>query len=213
MFETEYEKTEIKKSEVVFNASTSLNVTIEGGGSYSGVTASMKSTTDVSFGVQKSTFVQEQWVTKGKSGQVPIYKLFVFPLLRVRLIKRQHISFTINNSSEELKWSGDSYRDGYWGERWVGAGRLSRVTGLQYNPVPMSGWACPEKAYILPVPKVDDKGEFSATTVMSRQGWKDWYVYDGAKWEGIPAGESTVMDLSARYNDCAFQPMYTVVPL
>jgi len=205
-FTTEYTRKEVEKSEKSFNASTSASLTIEGGGSYYGITADVKSENTVSFEVKKSRYLEEQWETKGTTGEVPIHKLFVYPLLRCRIVKRQDIEYTVNNSSTELKWTRDRDQG-----HCVGSGRLSRVRKLQFNPVPMTGWAVNGKTHILPVPKVEN-GVFSVTTLMSRTEWTDWYVYDApnADWEDVHKG---TMDFSAPNSGTAFGPMYTVVPL
>jgi len=205
-FTTEYVKTEFEKSETTFNASASASLTIEGGGSYYGITASVKSENTVSFEVKKSRSTEEQWKTTGTTGSVPFHKLFVYPLLRCRIVKRQLIDYTVNSSSKELKWDDETeiFTDYYW----VGNGRLSELRKLQFNPVPMKGWGVNGKTLILPVPKVEN-GVFSVTTVMSRTDWVDWYVYD-REWEDV---HDHTMDFSAPTNDTAFRPMSTVIRL
>ncbi|PGH26584.1 hypothetical protein AJ80_01713 [Polytolypa hystricis UAMH7299] len=204
-FKKEYTKEVKSVSETKFNASTSASLEIEAGGSYMGITASLKSSNEIKFEVSKSTTVDETLKTSGKVGDVPVHELFVYPNLRCKVVKKQRIDYTINNSSEELKWTPDSYREGYWGERWVGDSNLGSLKKLAWHPVPMSGNGLAGKAYILPTPQNAANGDVEITTVMSRQGWKDWYHYD-VPWQ--TATDQTIT-LAVPNNTIAFQPTGT----
>ncbi|EOD52693.1 hypothetical protein UCRNP2_512 [Neofusicoccum parvum UCRNP2] len=206
-FKTTYVREEETITETKFNAGTSAEVSIEAGGTFYGVTANVKSTSDISFRYSSSTTTKESLETTGTSGNAPIHQLFVYPKLRCKVIRKQRIDYTINDSSEELKWTGDSYRNGYWGERWVSDKRLGRVRNLGLHPVPMDGNGLGHKAYVLPIPELTDGGDdIDVTTIMSRQGWVDWYVYD-IDWEEVEDDET--IDLAAPRNGVAFRPMTT----
>lgn len=185
-----------------FNASASAEVSIEAGGSYYGITASVKSNSSVSFAYSKESLDKDRIETLGITGEVPIHQLVVYPLLRCKIIKVQRIEYTANNSSEELKWETDAS----WGDRWVADKRLGRVQKLALNPVPTDGNGIGGKVYILPFPEVNSNGDVDVTTIISRQGWIDWYVYD-APWKNAEAGK--YIDLAAPSNDTAFRPMAT----
>ena len=102
-FKSTYQRDEVVKTEKEFNAGTAAEITFEGGGSYYDVTANAKSTSDISFKYSKSTTTTETLETKGVSGEVPIVQLFVYPTLHCKVLKKQRIDYTINDSSEELK--------------------------------------------------------------------------------------------------------------
>jgi hypothetical protein len=204
-FKKEFTKEVKSLSETKFNASASASLEIEAGGSYMGITASLKSSNEIKFEVSKSTTVDETLKEFGEVGDVPVHELFVYPNLRCKVVKKQRIDYTINDSSKELKWTPDSYREGYWDERWVGDSNLGSLKKLAWNPVPMSGNGLASKAYILATPQNAANGDVEITTVMSRQGWKDWYHYD------IPWQTTTdqTITLAVPNNTIAFQPTGT----
>ena len=203
-FKTTYVKTEETLTETKFNAGTSAEVKFEAGGTYFGVSANVKSSSNLSFTYSKSSTTKENLETKGTSGDEPVHQLFVYPTLRCKVIKRQRIDYTINDSSRELKWTGESYNPGYWDKRWVSDKRLGEVRKLGYHPVPMEGNGLGHKAMILPVPQLTADNDLEITTIMSREGWIDWYVYD-LPWD---TAEKTIT-LAAPHNDGAFRPMST----
>ncbi|KAK3943795.1 hypothetical protein QBC46DRAFT_446578 [Diplogelasinospora grovesii] len=209
-FKTTYVKTVETVEETKFNAGASAQVTISAGGTYYGVTVEAKASSELSFNYSTSTTTKETLETKGVSGDTPIHQLFVYPTLRCKVIKKQRIDYTINDSSKELKWTGESYKPGYWDARWVADKRLDEIRKVQFHPVPMDGNGLGGKAYMLPVPEVTADGELDITTIMSRQGWIDWYVYDIA-WQTVADQKIT---LAAPHNDVAFQPMstWTTIP-
>lgn len=207
-FKTTFTSEEETISSSSFNAGTQAELTVEAGGTYFGVTANVKSSSDISFKYQTSTTVKEKLSTEGASGAIPIHQLFVYPVLRCKVIKRQRIDYTINDSSAELKWGSHSYDAGFWDERWVDATRTQELSQLIHHPVPMEGNGLGHKAYMLPIPTLDDDGELDVTTIFSRQAWIDWYHYD-VDWETEDQfGEETI-DLAAPQNDVAFRPMST----
>lgn len=204
-FKKEYTKEVTTLSEMKFNASASASLEIAAGGSYMGMTASVKSSNEIKFEVSKSTTVDEKVKESGEVGDVPVLELFVYPTLKCKVIKKQRIDYTINNSSQELKWTSDSYRTGYWDERWIGDSNLGPLKKLAWHPVPMSGDGLADKAYIIAVPQNAAHGDIDFTTIMTREGWKDWYHYD-IPWE---AGEDQTITLAVPVNTVAFQPTGT----
>ncbi|KAL1893676.1 hypothetical protein Cpir12675_004023 [Ceratocystis pirilliformis] len=70
----------VKKSK--FNASASVSLKIEAGGSYMGMTASVKSTNEIKFEVFQSSFVKEIVNVSGNFGKVPVHEIFMYPTLR-----------------------------------------------------------------------------------------------------------------------------------
>lgn len=203
-FKTSHTKEWERNTETSFTAGTSAEISLQGGGTYFGVTASVSSTSDISFRHSDSTTTKESLETKGTSGNVPIHQLFLFPTLKCKVIKKQRIDYTINDSSQELKWTGDSYNAGYWDERWVADKRLSAVRKLALHPVPMEGNGLGHKAYVLPVPHLTEDNDLEVTTIISRQGWVDWYEYD-IPWEDV----DETISLAVPDNGVAFPPMTT----
>ncbi|KAF7587900.1 hypothetical protein BBP40_006606 [Aspergillus hancockii] len=202
-FKSTYIREEEKVTETKFNAGTSAEISIEAGGSYYGVTASVKSTSELSFRYSQSTTTKETLTTKGVSGNEPVHQLFLYPTLKGKAVRRQRIDYTLNDSSAELKWTPRSYDKGYWDERWVDDGRLGEVRKLAFHPVPMEGNGLPNKGYILPLPWFSASG-LEYTTIMSRSSWRDWYVYD-IPWESC----DKTISIAAPKNDVAFRPMST----
>lgn len=207
-FKTTYTNEEETVTETKFNAGTSAELTVEAGGTYFGVTANVKSNSDISFRYSSTTTTKEKLETTGTSGSTPIHQLFVYPVLRCKVIKKQRIDYTINDSSSELKWTGESYNPGYWDARWVADSRTHELSKLVRHPVPMEGNGLGHKGYILPIPTLTGDGELDVTTIMSRQGWVDWYHYD-VPWETEADFGDETIDLAAPNNDVAFRPMST----
>jgi hypothetical protein len=203
-FKTEHTTEARSVSETNFNAGTSASLDIEAGGSYYGVTAGVKSSSSVEFKASTSSTVTNASTTTGSTGDLPVRELMVYPILQCKVIKKQRIEYTINDESSELKW-GNSYEDGFWNERNVPDTRLNEVKKLAYHPVPMSGGGLGEKAYLLPVPQVTSNGDVEVTTLLSRQGWTDWYHYDVA-WED---GNDMTIEVAVPNNSVAFRPMAT----
>ncbi|KKF95612.1 hypothetical protein CFO_g2047 [Ceratocystis platani] len=202
-FKKKYTKEVTNVKESNFNASTSASLTIEAGGSYMGITASIKSTNEIKFEVSQSNSVEEKMNESGEVGDVPVHKIFVYPNLRCKVVKKQRINYTINDESNELKW--DSHNGETWNDRWVGDSNLGPLKKLAWNPVPMTGSGLAGKCYILPVPQNAPGGGVEVETVMSRQGWTDWYHYN-LPWE---TPEDETITLAVPNNSIAFQPMAT----
>lgn len=199
-FKTEFTFKHETIEESKFNAGASAELNIKAGGTYFGITASVKSSSHLSFEYSSSTLDEKKIETKGISGHVPISKLAVYPILRCKVVKLQRIEFKTNNSSTELEWNTNVP----WGDRWVDDKRLSRVKNLMLHPVPMEGDGLGGKIYILPLPEVKEGGEVDVTTIISRQGWVDWYIYDG-KWED----SNRYISLAVPYNDIGIKPLVT----
>jgi hypothetical protein len=207
-FEPTYTGQEETVKEDKFNTGTSAELKIEGGGTYFGATSNIKSNRSLSFRYSNTAAIQKKLETAGTSDSTHIHQLFVYPVLRCKVIKRQRIDYTINNSSKELKWTPESYNSGYWDARWVADSRIQEIRKLILHPVPMDGNGLGHKAHMLPIPTVTADGELEVTTIMSRKGWIDWYHYD-IPWETEKDfGEETI-DLAAPDNDVAFRPMST----
>lgn len=207
-FKTSYTNKCETITETKFNAGTSAELTIEAGGTYFGVTANVKSTSEIAFGYSSSSTTTESLEITGTSGNTPIHQLFVYPVLRCKVVKRQRIDYTINDSSKELKWTPESYNPGYWDARWVADGRTQEIKNLIRHPVPTEGSGLGHKAYLLPIPTITGDGELDITTILSREGWVDWYHYD-IPWETeADFGEETI-DLAAPDNDVAFRQQTT----
>ncbi|KAJ6012596.1 hypothetical protein N7522_002951 [Penicillium canescens] len=203
-FKTTYVRKEEKISETEFNAGTSAEISIEAGGSYLGVTASVKSNSEIAFKYKQSSTTTETLETKGMSGNEPIHQLCVYPILKGKAIRRQRIDYTINNDSNELKWTEASHGEGYWEAREVSDARLNEFRKSQFHPVPMVGNGLPSKGYILPLPWFEGN-TLNFTTLMSRQSWENWYVYDKFPWESC----NKPISIAAPNNGVAFGPMAT----
>ena len=202
-FKTTYVREEEKMSQTDFNAGTEAEVSIEAGGSYYGVTAKVKSDTTLSFKYSQSTTTKESLTTKGVSGNEPIYQLFLYPILKGKAVRRQRVDYTINNSSKELKWMESEGH--FWKDREVSDERLADVRKLAFHPVPMEGNGLPEKGYILPLPWFEGD-ELKYTTLMSRESWEDWYIYDKeSPWEHC----DKQISVASPHNGVAFQSMST----
>ncbi|KAM0737991.1 hypothetical protein ACQRIT_007467 [Beauveria bassiana] len=204
-FAKQYTNEEKSFSETKFNAAAEASISIEAGGSYMGVTATVKSSSEIKFQVSKSTTVDETIKTSGNLGDVPVHELFVYPNLRCKVIRKQRVDYTINDSSEELKWTPDSYRDGYWDERRVKNSNVGELRKLAWAPVPMYGNGLASKASILALPQNTADGGVDIITLISRQGWGDWYHYD-IPWQTVTDQHIT---LAVPNNTIAFQPTGT----
>lgn len=122
--------------------------------------------------------------------------------MHYQIIKKQRIDYTVNNV-DQLTWTGKT------GASWAGLkidrSRVLDIEQYQIHPVPMTGDGLADRAFILPVLK-DVNGELQVTTLVSRSGWKHWYVYDGADWEDD--NDRSPLPLAAPENDVAFKPMH-----
>ncbi|KAK4224213.1 hypothetical protein QBC38DRAFT_515422 [Podospora fimiseda] len=204
-FKTTYVKQQETVTETKFNAGTSAQVNISAGGSFFGLSAELKASAEISFNHSTSTTTKETLETHGIQGDEPIHQLFIYPTLRCKVIKKQPIEYTIkNDSSRELKWTPDYDNRPYWEARRVKDRRVNEIRDLQIHPVPMKGNGLADKTYILPVPEVNASGELDVTTIISRQGWSDWFKYD-AEWTTV----NQKITLAAPHNDVAFRPMTT----
>jgi hypothetical protein len=209
-FKTTHTNKQETVAETKFAANASAKVSISAGGSFNGVIFEAKAEAEasslVSFDYSVLSTTTETLETSGVQGNEPVHQLFVYPLLRCKVIKKQRINYTINDSSEELKWTADSYKEGYWDAHWVAAKRMKEILQYAFDPVPMKGKGLGHKAKILPVPKVTATGELNVTTVMTRQGWLDWYVYD-REWQTVTNNQK--ISFASPNNEVAFQPMAT----
>ncbi|KAK5991606.1 hypothetical protein PT974_09891 [Cladobotryum mycophilum] len=204
-FITQHEKESETITETKFNAGTSAELTISARASYFGVTAEAKSHSSMSFQYTKSTTTKETLKTTGKTGDQPVYQLALYPLLKCKVIKRQRIEYTINDSSEEIKWGTHSYEKWFWDNHYVNPNRLDEVEKATLHPVPMEGNGLGNKAYMLPVPQLTKSGELDVLTLLTRTGWKGWYRYDAHEWENV----NMEITVAAPDNHVAFRPAMT----
>lgn len=189
--------TPVKESQL--SVGTFAQLKIAPGALYSGIQLDAHSDNDIPSVVGKD---EVETVTGGTS---PIHQLSVFPVLRCKAIKKQRIEYSVNDRSAELKWGENSYASGFWDNIRVDSARVNPVRPLQMNPVPMYGKGLGEKTFLLPMPHVTDDGELEITTLFSRQGWVNWFVYDEQPWE--PADDT--LDFAVPANDVAFKPVTT----
>ncbi|KAK3307795.1 uncharacterized protein B0T15DRAFT_85375 [Chaetomium strumarium] len=153
----------------------------------------------------------------------PIHQLTVFPLLRVRALKRQRIDLHVATSAaggKEDLWWANSDTPGYWDKVGVSAGRVADVIDFQLHPIPLNG--DPEVAqlvWILPVPQFSadaSDGELSVTTLVSRSGWHHWYIWEECPWEaatGSTDDQGELLLVAAPQNQAAFKAATVWTPL
>jgi hypothetical protein len=207
-FKTSYSKTARTVSENTFNAGCQAEVSFEAGGSFYGITASAKTSTDISLRYSSTTTTEETIKTDGVTGNKVIHELSVYPVLRCKVIKWQPIDYTINDRSDELKWDEKMYDNPhvYWKRIWVDPSRVESFQRLCLHPVPIQdGEGLGGKAYMLPLPQVKADGELDVVTLLKRTGWEGWYIYE----KGFRSGLGDTIDLAAPNNDVAFTPMST----
>ncbi|KAK4457874.1 hypothetical protein QBC42DRAFT_309057 [Cladorrhinum samala] len=136
---------------------------------------------------QQETVAETNLETRGIQDDEPIHRLFVYPTRRRKVVKNlQYIDYTTQDISEEIKWTPDSYNEGYWGARWVDDKRLDEIKDLGFHLVPMKRNRLRHKAYPARVGLIG-------------------YVYD-IPWQTPTDQRITV---AAPFNDVAFQPMST----
>ncbi|KAK7421106.1 hypothetical protein QQZ08_010110 [Neonectria magnoliae] len=141
----------------------------------------------------------------------PIHQLTVFPMLRVRALKQQRIELHLN-ASKKLTWA-KTETAGYWDKTVVSAKRISPAVGsFQLHPLPLQGPDDLSKLlFIQPVPRLLDNGELEVTTLISRSGWPEWYLWEDTHW--VDAAPNRFLMVAAPQNQTAFQAMTTWAPL
>jgi hypothetical protein len=104
---------------------------------------------------------------------------FTFILSRdARPLKGNGLITQSTTQSEELKWDEKSYKAGYWRRIWVRSSRLGRVKQLQLHPVPVDGDRLGYKTHTYcRCCKNQFKWRLEITSLPSRTGWTDWYIY------------------------------------
>ncbi|KAI0097006.1 hypothetical protein GGR51DRAFT_486843 [Nemania sp. FL0031] len=209
-FKGEYKKESHTISETKFNASTAAALDIEAGGAYMGITASTKSTKDITFEVSKSSTVDDAVEGRGPWGEHHAVELFVYPTLKCKVVKKQRMTYRINEATSELEWSKDSAQAGWWDERYVNDGSLGPLKKLVWHPVPLYGGdakdGLPEKGWMLAVPHNAPNGDIDVTTLLSRSAWHNYFWYD-VPWETVTDGQT--ITLAVPNNSIAFQPAAT----
>ncbi|KAK7420235.1 hypothetical protein QQX98_002890 [Neonectria punicea] len=141
----------------------------------------------------------------------PIHQLTVFPMLRVRALKQQRIDLHLN-AAKKLTWA-KTETAGYWDKTVVSAKRISPAVGsFQLHPLPLQGPEDLSKLlFIQPVPRLLDNNELEVTTLISRSGWPEWYLWEETHW--VDAAPDRFLMVAAPQNQTAFQAMTTWAPL
>ena len=156
---------------------------------------------DIHYEPSSASTTEEDIKKKGYAGDFFVEQFVICPILRCKAIKRQRISYTVNDSSKELKWSEKSSEPGYWERIRVRSSRLERVKQMQINPVPVRGGNNEEMSCLLPIHQTNSNGDLEITTLISHKDWTDWYIYE-SKFQDC----SKTIDLAASQNNVAFRP-------
>ena len=157
---------------------------------------------DIDFDSSSASTTEEDIKKKGYSGDCFVEQYVIYPILRCKAIKRQRISYTVNDSNKELKWSEKSSEPGYWERIRVRSSRLDRVKQMQFNPAPVRGGNNEEMSCLLPVHQTNSNGgDLEITTLIRHKDWTDWYIYE-SEFQDC----SKKIDLAASQNNVAFRP-------
>ncbi|KAF5696531.1 hypothetical protein FMUND_15662 [Fusarium mundagurra] len=147
----------------------------------------------------------------GNLSSCPIHQLTVFPMLRVRALKRQRIDLHVaSTGGDKGLWWANSDKSGYWDQVRVHAERIGPVSDFQLHPIPLKGPAeVARLVFILPVPQFSSNGEIEVTTLISRSGWYNWFIWEECPWEVT----DELLVVAAPHNQAAFEAATTWTPL
>ncbi|GKT41690.1 uncharacterized protein ColSpa_01871 [Colletotrichum spaethianum] len=180
------------------NASASLFISADG--SYAGITASAKVSSDISFGYSVESSHRETSESKVDVGSTFVAQLFVFPNLKCKVIKQQRIVYTIDEPIWKMKIPGG---DMNWGPRQIAVGRLDG-NYPRISPVPTKGKGLGEIAQLCPIFTFVDGSEDEMNTLISRTDWEKWSLYDSYPWTE-PTNQA--ITVAVPDNKCTFRPM------
>ncbi|KAF5672293.1 hypothetical protein FHETE_3791 [Fusarium heterosporum] len=199
----EKERTETTKTKLYAGAEFSLEVS--GGGGFMGMKAEVK--TKVSTGVEweKEIMNKEKYTQSGDLGDRPLTELAVGLMLRAEEVYTHTIDIWVDDRCQEdsMGWSGG---DG-WEQIRIPSHALSRVEGLQFSGISMSGTGHSAGLYLQALPVFDERKEIKDLHIaLSNAGWGDWYAYTvGRKDKG--SGDRHLVAYPK------YRPMATLMPL
>ncbi|KAL1861873.1 hypothetical protein Plec18170_000696 [Paecilomyces lecythidis] len=185
-FETSITITEKTEESSKFTAGCAAELELQAGGSFYGVTASAKISSNVSFSTETNVNKQTVVETTGKLGKKAVNELEVFPLLKVKVVKKQRVWYRVDNHWKKLYWDDGFWSDehAWWDRTAVSPGRIDRlIKNLARHPVPVDGYIADDPTCMLALPQADGQGNLDITTLFKLEHWDDWHVYRKHNWE------------------------------
>jgi hypothetical protein len=148
---------------------------VSGGHNLYGIKVEASVTAEASVEAKRETERVEEITKQGKLGNKVVHEVWVAMSLKVRKVYSRKIQLwnANNGGNQEVSWSGGPG----WGDIWIGSRELSKVDGLQYSKVAMSGGGASNRVYFQVLPQVESGELKDLHIAISNVGWKDWYAY------------------------------------
>lgn len=179
---TEIERERVETTTSRLYAKAEFALEISGGGNYMGMKAEAKATAETGVNFEREIKNVDKYTQKGQVGAEPLVEVAVGLMLRVEEIYTHTINIWVDDrgAQDSMGWSGGPG----WNDIYIPQRALSRVGGLQFSNIGMSGTGYSKGLWIQTLPVFDDKKELKDVHLaLSNNGWTNWYAYTVGKKE------------------------------
>ncbi|EGU86517.1 hypothetical protein FOQG_12853 [Fusarium oxysporum f. sp. raphani 54005] len=201
---TNIEKERVETTTTKLYAKAEFALEVSAGGNYMGIKAEAKAKTETGVEFEKEVRNKDTYTQKGVVGDVALVEVAVGLMLRVEEIYTHNIKVWVDGreKGDSLGWHGGPS----WNDIHIPSRSLSRVGGLQFSKITMTGGGHSAGLYVQTLPVFDEKKELKDLHIaLSNVGWTDWYAYVAGK-----KGRSSGRQLLAYPN---YRPSTTLMPL
>lgn len=109
-FKAPLSKTRENISEAKFNSGCKATLSFQRGGSYYGMSAGVRQTTNIAFDHSSTSMTEAELRRTGVPGDQLVQELVLYPILRCKAIRKQQINYTVNELSKKIEWGMNSPR-------------------------------------------------------------------------------------------------------
>ncbi|KAH0421235.1 hypothetical protein CcaCcLH18_13555 [Colletotrichum camelliae] len=201
---TKIEKERVETTTTKLYAKAGFSLEISGGGNFMGMKAEAKATAETGVEFEREVKNVDKYTQEGKVGDEPLVEVAIGLMLRVEEVYTHNVNIWVDDrgKGDSMGWSGGPG----WNDIWIPSRALSRVGGLQFSNIRMSGTGHSSGLYVQTLPVFNDKGELEDINLaLSNKGWTDWYAYTVGK-----KGKSSGRQLLAYPN---YNPSTTLMPV
>ncbi|KAJ9425867.1 hypothetical protein QL093DRAFT_2575451 [Fusarium oxysporum] len=201
---TNIEKERVETTTTKLYAKAEFALEVSAGGNYMGIKAEAKAKTETGVEFEKEVRNKDTYTQKGVVGDVALVEVAVGLMLRVEEIYTHNIKVWVDGreKGDSLGWHGGPS----WNDIHIPSRSLSRVGGLQFSKITMTGGGHSAGLYVQTLPVFDENKELKDLHIaLSNVGWTDWYAYVAGK-----KGRSSGRQLLAYPN---YRPSTTLMPL
>ncbi|KAK2738855.1 hypothetical protein CKAH01_18736 [Colletotrichum kahawae] len=177
---TKIEKERVETTTTKLYAKAGFSLEISGKGNFMEMKAEAKATAETGVDFKREVKNVDKYTQEGKVGDEPLVEVAMGLMLRVEEVYTHHINVWVDDRAkgDSMGWSGGPG----WDDIKILSRALTRVEGLQFSNIKMTGNGHYAGLYVQTLPVFDGNGELKDINLaLSNRGWAHWYAYTVGK--------------------------------